>query len=101
MIELDPESSRATTEQLLLAPRAGSFLTGELLTSRRAAAHALLAEQSFSRVQVTDLGSGEARVPFVGELPVLHFLFNSRDEGIGHEEFSIQITPRILHSLDL
>jgi IPT/TIG domain-containing protein len=100
-IELDPQSSRATTEQLLLAPRAGSFLTGELLTSRRAAAHALLGEQSFSRVQVTDLGAGEARVPFVGELPVLHFLFHSRDEAIGHEEFSIQITPRLIHSLDL
>jgi hypothetical protein len=100
-IELDPESSRATTEQLLLTPRVGSILTGELLTSRRGAARTLLGEQSFDAVDATDLVAGQARVPFIGQIPVLRFLFNARDEAIGHEELSVQITPRILHSLDL
>ncbi len=100
-IELDPQSSRATTEQLLLTPRVGSILSGELLTSRRDAAHTLLGAQSFAGVDVMDLVAGQARVPFIGQIPVLRFLFNSRDEAIGHEELSIQITPRIIHSLDL
>jgi hypothetical protein len=100
-IELDPESSRATTEQLLLSPRVGSILSGELLTSRRDVVHTLLGTQSFAGVDVMDLGAGQARVPFLGQIPVLRFLFDSRDEAIGHEELSIQITPRILHSLDL
>jgi len=37
----------------------------------------------------------------IGQIPVLRFLFNERDEAIGHEELSVQITPRIIHSLDL
>jgi hypothetical protein len=101
-IELDPQGSRATTEQLLLTPRVGSILSGEIFTSRRGGAiHALLDEQSFAGVEVMDLVAGQARVPFIGQVPVLSFLFNSRDEAIGHEEFGVEITPRILHSLDL
>ena len=100
-IELDPESSRATTEQLLLSPRVGSILSGELVTSARGAVHALLGSQAFAAVAATDLGAGQARMQFVGQIPVLSFLFDSRDEAIGHEQLSILITPRVIGSLDL
>ena len=99
-IELDPELSRATTDQLQLAPRSGSILSGETLTSRCDAGHALLGAELFAPVNATDLGAGAARVPFIGQIPVLDFLFSARDQAAGHGSLTVLITPRVLHSLD-
>lgn len=101
ILELDPQISRATTQQLLLTPRSGSIMTGELFTSRRdTRGHKVLPAQSFVATAPVDLGGGAARVPIIGQIPVLSFLFNQRDEAIGQQDLTLSITPRIIHSLE-
>jgi hypothetical protein len=99
-LELNLVSSRTTTEQLFLAPRSGSLLTGEVFTSRRDAGYALLPGQSFAATGVTETGAGQARVQFINQVPALRFFFNERDEAVGQPDLLLQITPRIVHSLD-
>ena len=100
VLELDPQLSRATTQQLQLLPRSGPLLTGEIFSSRRDAGYALLPGQSFFTTTPVNTFQGEADVPIVDQGIVLKFLFNQRDEAAGQQELNILVTPRIIHSID-
>jgi hypothetical protein len=101
-LELNPQISRATTHQLSLTPVLSSLLTGEIFTSVRLpdGDHLILAGQSFVATSVTEPSAGTARVAYIGQLPVLNFLFKQNDEAAGQEDLLVLITPRILHSVD-
>jgi hypothetical protein len=100
-LEFDPQISRGTSLQLQLKPRVGSLMTGEIFTSRRDGAHKVLPGQSFVSTTATDVGPGVARVPFVGQIPVLNFFYSEKDDAVGQEDLTLSITPRIVFSFGL
>ena len=72
-----------------------------MFTSRRDAnGHTLLPGQSFAATGVTETGPGQARVQFINQVPALRFFFDERDEAVGQPDLLLQITPRIVQSLD-
>lgn len=103
-LELDPVLSRATTQQLFLAPRTSATVSGEAFTSQRDAVRALLHGEILEGAATTDLGAGRARVAFLTPLPsppLLDFAFNARDDAIGQGDILLDSTLRIVHSHDL